>query len=112
VRAAHADRQEPWRVEELLALDVPHRLDRYAGRYGLPIVSTTLTLERRADRLFLGVSGQGGLAELAAQSDGTFATDDPSGGLLVLEFEEDEAGAVTGVTMQRGDGQRIPWRRE
>jgi len=112
VRAAHAGRQEPWRAEELLALDVPHRLDRYAGRYGLPIVSTALTLERRADRLFLGVSGQGGMAELAAQSDGTFATDDPSGGLLVLEFEEDEAGAVTGVTMQRGDGQRIPWRRE
>jgi hypothetical protein len=52
------------------------------------------------------------MAELAAQSDGTFATDDPSGGLLVLEFEEDEGGAVTGVTMQRGDGQRIPWRRE
>jgi hypothetical protein len=30
----------------------------------------------------------------------------------VLEFEEDEAGAVTGVTLQRGDGQRIPWRRK
>jgi hypothetical protein len=60
----------------------------------------------------MGVSGQGGLTELGAQSDGTFATLDPQGGALVLEFEEDEAGAVTGVTMLRGGGERIPWRRE
>jgi mono/diheme cytochrome c family protein/glucose/arabinose dehydrogenase len=112
VRAAHAGRLEPWRADELLALELPHRLDRYAGRYGLPIVSMTLTIERRADKLFMGVSGQGGMTELGAQSDGSFATDDPQGGALVLEFEEDEAGAVSGVTLQRGDGQRIPWRRE
>ena len=112
VRAAYADRLEPWRTDELLALELPHRLDRYAGRYGLPIVSMTLTIERRADRLVHGRLRPGGMAELGAQSDGSFATDDPQGGALVLEFEEDEAGVVTGVTMQRGDGQRIPWRRQ
>jgi putative membrane-bound dehydrogenase-like protein len=112
VRAAESGRSAPWSAEALLALDLPHRLDRYAGSYGLPVVSIELSIERRADKLYMGVSGQGGMAELTAQSDGTFATADPQGGALVLEFEEDEAGAVTGVTMLRGGGERIPWRRE
>jgi putative membrane-bound dehydrogenase-like protein len=105
-------RAMPWRAEELLALDLPHRLDRYAGTYGIPIVPMELRIERRADRLFMGVSGQGGMAELTAQSDGTFAVPDPQGGSIVLEFEEDDDGAVTGVTMVRGGGDRIPWSRE
>jgi mono/diheme cytochrome c family protein/glucose/arabinose dehydrogenase len=112
VRRAHAGRTEPWSVDELLALDVPHRLDRYAGRYGLPIVRIELSIERRGDRLFMGVSGRGGMGELSARSDGTFQTEDPSGGAIVLEFEEDDAGAVTGVTMVRAGGDRIPWRRK
>jgi putative membrane-bound dehydrogenase-like protein len=111
VRRAHGERAAPWTAEELLALEVPHRLDRYAGRYGLPVVRIELTIERRADRLFMGVSGRGGMGELTAQSDGTFQTEDPAGGAIVLEFEEDDAGAVTGVTMVRGGGDRIPWRR-
>jgi len=32
-------RAEPWSTEQLLALDLPHRLDRFAGTYGLPVVS-------------------------------------------------------------------------
>jgi hypothetical protein len=32
-------------------------------------------------------------------------------GAVVLAFEEDEAGAVTGVAMLRGGGERIPWSR-
>jgi mono/diheme cytochrome c family protein/glucose/arabinose dehydrogenase len=112
VRAAYAGRDEPWSAEALLALDLPHRLDRYAGSYGLPVVSIELTIARRGDRLYMGVSGQGGMAELVAQNDGTFATADPQGGSLVLEFEEDDAGAVTGVTMVRGGGERIPWSRD
>lgn len=111
VRRAHAGRSAPWTVGELLALDVAHRLDRYAGRYGLPVVSIELTIERRADKLYMGVSGRGGMGELTARSDGTFASDDPEGGAIVLEFEEDDAGAVTGVDMVRGGGERIPWRR-
>jgi hypothetical protein len=112
VRAARAERTLPWTEQELLALDVPHRLDRYAGRYGLPIVRIELTIERRADKLVMGVSGRGGMTELTAQSDGTFATEDPEGGAIVLEFDEDDAGAVSGVTMVRGGGERIPWRRK
>jgi hypothetical protein len=112
VRVAEGERTTPWSAEELLALDVPHRLDRYTGRYGLPILSIELAVERRADRLYMGVSGRGGMGELTARNDGTFATEDPEGGSLVLEFEEDEAGAVTGVTMVRGGGERIPWRRK
>ncbi len=111
VRAARAGRSAPWTAEELLALDVPHRLDRYVGRYGLPIVSIELTVERHADKLFMGVSGRGGMGELTAKSDGSFATEDPEGGAIVLEFDEDDAGAVSGVTMVRGGGERIPWRR-
>jgi hypothetical protein len=111
VRGAHAERGAPWTVAELLALEVPHRLDRYAGRYGLPVVSIELAIERHADKLALGVSDRGGMAELVARSDGTFATEDPSGGAIVLEFEEDDAGAVSGVSMLRGGGERIPWRR-
>ncbi|MEN8159294.1 MAG: c-type cytochrome [Myxococcota bacterium] len=106
------ERATPWRAEELLALDLPHRLDRYVGSYGIPIVPMELRIERRAARLFMGVSGQGGMADLTAQSDGTFTTVDPQGGSLVLEFEEDDDGAVTGVTMVRGGGDRIPWSRE
>ena len=32
-------------------------------------------------------------------------------GAVVLEFEEDDAGAVTGVSMLRGGGDLIPWSR-
>jgi hypothetical protein len=32
-------------------------------------------------------------------------------GAVVLEFEEDAAGAVRGVSMLRGGGDRIPWSR-
>jgi hypothetical protein len=39
------------------------------------------------------------------------ASEDPEGGAIVLEFEEDAAGAVTGVSMLRGGGDRIPWSR-
>jgi hypothetical protein len=60
----------------------------------------------------MGVSGRGGMGELAARSDGTFASEDPEGGAIVLEFEEDDAGEVTGVDMLRGGGDRIPWRRK
>ncbi len=111
VREAEGERVAPWRADELLALDLPHRLDRYAGRYEVPIVGIELRIERRADRLYMGVSGQGGMGELTAQSDGTFASPDPQGGSLVLEFEEEEDGSVTGVTMVRGGGDRIPWTR-
>jgi hypothetical protein len=51
------------------------------------------------------------MGELAERADGSFASEDPEGGALVLEFEEDDAGVVTGVTMVRGGGERIPWSR-
>ena len=60
-------------------------------------MSIELTIERRADKLYMGVSGRGGMGELTARSDGTFASEDPEGGAIVLEFEEDDAGDVTGV---------------
>jgi mono/diheme cytochrome c family protein len=112
VRAAHPGRAMPWRSDELLALDLPHRLDRYVGTYEIPVVGFELRIERRADKLFMGVSGQGGMADLTAQSDGTFAVPDPQGGSMVLEFEEEEGGTVTGATMVRGGGDRIPWSRQ
>jgi mono/diheme cytochrome c family protein len=112
VRARHADRSAPWSEQELLVLDVAHRLDRYTGSYGLPIVPMKLRIERRGDRLLMGVSGRGGMAELSERPDGSFGTDDPEGGAIVLEFEEDDAGAISGVVMLRGGGERIPWSRE
>jgi hypothetical protein len=112
MRDQYAGRAEPWRGEELLALDLPHRLDRYVGVYEIPIVGIELRIERRADKLFMGVSGQGGMADLTAQSDGTFAVPDPQGGSMVLEFEEEEDGTVTGALMVRGGGDRIPWSRQ
>jgi hypothetical protein len=112
LRAQHSERAAAWKADELLELPVSHRLDRYAGRYGLPVVSIELQVERRADKLYMGVSGRGGLGELTARSDGSFATEDPEGGAIVLEFEEDDAGAVTGVSMLRGGGERIPWSRQ
>ncbi len=112
LRAEHAGRRAAFTAEELLGLPVAHRLDRYAGRYGLPVVSIELTIERRADKLYMGVSDRGGMGELTARSDGSFASEDPAGGAIVLEFDEDDAGAVTGVSMLRGAGDRIPWSRK
>jgi hypothetical protein len=112
VREAHPGRAAPWRSDELLALDLPHRLDRYVGTYEIPVLGFELRIERRADKLFMGVSGQGGMADLTAQSDGTFAVPDPQGGSMVLEFEEEADGTVTGATMVRGGGDRIPWSRQ
>ena len=110
MRAARRGRTEPWTAEELLALDVAHRLDRYAGRYGLPIVSIELAIERRADKLVMGVSGRGGMRSSRRAATAPSPAEDPEGGAIVLEFDEDEAGAVSGVDMVRGGGERIPWR--
>jgi hypothetical protein len=105
IRAETADRALPWTVEELLALPVAHRLDRYVGIYSVPIVGFELAVKRKDSILTMGMR-DGGSAELAEVGDGAFVAE----GLLV-QFETDEDGAVDGASVLR-EGTTFPITRE
>ena len=83
IRKATRDRQNPWTVPELLALDAPHRYDRYAGNFGIPLVAMQLEVGRSGTQLSLGMVN-GPTTELQEMTDGSFQTIDALG--LALEF--------------------------
>jgi hypothetical protein len=111
IRAATAERAKPWTHDELVALDVPHRLDRYTGRFRIDGVPLTLEIAREGMALRMGVFGMGeGL--LREEGDGRFTVANPSGpGEIAIEFAAGESGSYDEVVMLRPAGDRLTWRR-
>ena len=95
----------PWTVEELLALEIEHRLDRYVGVYKVPLVSIELEVVRRGPLLAVGMKG-GGKAELAELDEGLF-----TGESMVWSFDLGEDGLVEGASVTR-DGTTFPVSKE
>ena len=101
VRAQTAERGRPWTTEELLALPVDHRFDRYVGVYAIPIVNIELEVRRSGTELMLGQPG-GPSTELEEAGDGLFI-----GPELSIQFEAGDSGEIEGASGLR-DGTRIP----
>ena len=107
IRKATQDRTAPWTVSELLALDVPHRYDRYHGTFGIPLVSMQLEVGRSGTALSLGMSN-GPTTTLQEMNDGSFQTMDATG--LALEFAsdpEDPQGPIQEAFLNY-QGTRVP----
>lgn len=64
IRAATAERRQPWTAEELLALeDIDHRFAPYAGLWEVPFIGMQLEVGREGTALRIGVpNGPGGAA--------------------------------------------------
>jgi len=104
VRAATTDRATPWTADELLALPVEHRLDRYAGRYRVPVVGVEVEVGREGFDLTLGQpDGPRGPAEEVG--DGVFVV-----GGNALRFDVADDGTVESATLTIG-GADVPLRR-
>jgi len=82
-------------------------LDRYVGQYHYAATGQTVTLRRDADRLFMKISGNAPEGSMAAQSETRFAG--PFG--LLIEFQVDSQGKVTGAMMEQGP-YRLPLARQ
>ncbi|MAG32348.1 MAG: hypothetical protein CL908_15815 [Deltaproteobacteria bacterium] len=72
IRAETTDHSGPWTTDELMALPVDHRLDRFTGIYRIPIVGVELRVGRQGARLDIG-RGEAGRGELREVADGIFA---------------------------------------
>jgi mono/diheme cytochrome c family protein len=105
IRAETADRVAPWTAEELLALPIEHRLDRFTGSYSVPIVGIELGVERKGSTLTLGMQG-GPSGELREVGNGVFMAEG-----LMVEFEADDEGRVDSATVQR-EGTTFPISRD
>ena len=91
IRDETEGRTLPWTVDELRALPIEHRLDRYVGTYAVPVVGTELIIARQDSLLAVGQRGTG-KAALEEAGDGLFLRDEIS-----IQFETDDAGTVTGA---------------
>lgn len=91
IRSYGQERKQPWTVEELRALPISHRLDRYLGEYRVPVVALSLFVGRKEGQLTVGrgTGESGEIDELGRHSFGA-----PG---MSLIFEEDDEGAITGA---------------
>ncbi len=110
IRAETSARAKPWAAAELAALDVPHRLDRYVGRYKIDAVPMALVVEREGAALRMGILGMGE-GPLREEGTDSFSANDPQRGELRLDFVEGASGRIAEVVMLRPAGDRIAWRR-
>jgi len=101
IRAATQNRRDAWRVDELLDLEVEHRLDRYVGLYTVPIIGIGMEVKRSGSTLTVGVP-HGPSGPLTDAGDGLFTSSEVS-----LQFTEDESGTIDGASAVR-DGTRFP----
>ncbi len=96
IRRATIDHPEAWTAEELLALPVDHRLDRYVGVYRIPIVGIELSITRSGSHLEIGRS-KGARAPMREIGDGLF-----TGEGLQIRFEETASGPAPSARVQFG----------
>ncbi len=99
IRAQTQGRRAPWTVAELLALpasDVDHRLDRFVGRYRVPIVGIELVVSRDGAGLMFG-QAEGSPSELVEIGDGVF-----TGQGVQLRFDAAATGPVSAVEVRFG----------
>jgi len=101
IRAETADRSLPWTTRELRALPIEHRLDRYVGVYRVPIVGIELAVRRSDSSLVVG-RREGGASPLDELGNGSFGSPE-----MMIQFELDESGAVTGASGTR-EGTTFP----
>ena len=101
IRAETAGRSTPWTEAELLALDVDHRLDRFAGRYAVPLVGLELEVVRDGTALTVG-RAQGPRGEMTELGSGLF-----SGEGLRIQFEQAGAAPAPSARVTYG-GQSFP----
>lgn len=101
IRAETAGRSRPWTEAELLALDVDHRLDRFAGRYAVPLVGLELEVVRDGTALTVG-RAQGPRGEMTELGNGLF-----TGEGLRIQFEQAGATPAASARVTYG-GQSFP----
>ncbi len=93
IRAQTKSRGLPFTIDELVALTVEHRLDRYVGKYNVPVVGIGLEISREGPRLMVG-RGDGPKGEMEEVGDGVFTA--PG---LMIQFEADASGRVGGASV-------------
>ncbi len=96
IRAATVDHPEAWTAEELLALPVAHRLDRYVGVYRVPIVGIELSITRSGSQLQIG-RPQGARAPMTEIDDGVF-----TGEGLLIRFDTTGSGPTETARVRFG----------
>ena len=72
IRRASAAHPAPWTEDELTALPVRHRLDRFTGRFRIPVVGIELRVRREGPQLSIGRT-EGGRAPLVEIAEGLFS---------------------------------------
>lgn len=96
IRAETRHHPEAWTADELLALPITHRLDRYTGRYRIPIVGIELVVGRLANQLSIG-RGEGDQAPMTELGNGLFVGDS-----MQIRFDPSRAGPAESARLQVG----------
>ena len=96
IRAETSDRQTAWTAEDLLALPVEHRLDRFSGTYRVPIIGLELIVARDGNQLAVGRS-RGAAAPMLELGNGLF-----TGEGIRIRFDATQAGRAETAMLQFG----------
>ncbi len=96
VRAETRDRRTAWTAEELLALPIEHRLDRFTGTYRVPIIGIELVVARDGNVLEVGRS-KGGKAPMIELGNGLF-----TGEGIRMRFDLTQPGRAETARIQFG----------
>jgi len=96
IRTATLDHPEAWTTEELVALPVEHRLDRYVGVYRIPIIGIELSITRAGSQLEIGRS-KGARAPMTEIGDGLF-----TGEGVQIRFDTTESGRARSARVRFG----------
>jgi hypothetical protein len=96
VRAETRDRRTAWTTQELLALPVEHRLDRFTGTYRVPVVGIELVVARAGNLLEVGRS-RGGKAPMIELGNGLF-----TGEGVRIRFDATQPGRADSARLQFG----------
>ena len=107
MRAATADRGQPWTIAELEAVPFDRGYKRFEGEYAISFV--TLTVTEKPDGLHITVPMYGS-GKMEAVSDTTFKIES-SGENAEIEFVVESGGAVSSIILHR-KGEKIVAKRK